>query len=617
MLKLIVFCAIVTTVLSGNYDHHHHHHHDDHHHAAEHPGHKRGHEHSSSYQSFNIKDDHFHSSPVHSSEEQKHHKHSIIISGEDDSRESDHSKPKVCAKVGCIRGKVEPGRKNPYDAFYGIPYAEPPVGKLRLENPLPHKGWKGYWDATFQRSDCTQRNIYIHTQPIVGSEDCLYLNVYRPHKRPHKHLPVMVFIHGGSFLSSSSSSRVYGPEYLMDNGEVILVTINYRLGMFGFLCSGDGAVKGNFGLKDQQLALKWIAANIEAFGGDPHSVTLVGIGAGAISSHLHMMNPVSSELFHRIVLMSGTAISHWAFSYDWAHKYRLSAKYTGEDHWDSASTYQLAQHFKKLDPLSLVLGVDRLFAFTLTPLAPLRPCIEDDWEGAFLKADPRKLWAEGKYSQKPILIGTTSEDGTLAAPITTNHTRLHIYNEYIEKLLPIQFDFDPKYVGDVIKSYLGKDYIDEKNVGSYYQLMEDRTFVHPVITVVNQHVKNANIHKSPIFIYEMGFKGPHTFVEVSTGLDINLGVSHFDQLLYLFNMPEHFPTFDPHSPEGLMAEAFVKTFVHFATHGEVKEWAPFEPCNIHTNKPFCDRQIFKRLDKHGPDTYLLESGCPQVWGWLV
>ncbi|XP_059610840.1 juvenile hormone esterase-like [Phlebotomus argentipes] len=204
------------------------------------------------------------------------------------------SRPEVCAYSGCVRGKHESGRIKPYDAFYGIPYAEPPVGKLRLENPVPFKGWKGYWDATYPRDACYQRNYYLPEKPITGSEDCLYLNVYRPDTaNTKKKLPVAVYIHGGAFTSFSSNPGTLGPEYFMDNGEVILVTLNYRLGLLGFLCSENEAVQGNFGLKDQQLALEWVAKNIESFGGDANAVTVIGLGVGGVSTQLHMMNSKS------------------------------------------------------------------------------------------------------------------------------------------------------------------------------------------------------------------------------------------------------------------------------------------------------------------------------------
>uniref|UniRef100_A0A1B0F0L2 Carboxylesterase type B domain-containing protein n=1 Tax=Phlebotomus papatasi TaxID=29031 RepID=A0A1B0F0L2_PHLPP len=364
--------------------------------------------------------------------------------------------PEVCAASGCVRGKVESGRKKPYDAFYGIPYAEPPVGKLRFESPVPYSGWTGYWDASYPRDDCIQRNGSQPGQITSGSEDCLYLNVYRPSTwKGVKKFPVMVWIHGGSFIGFSSKPELFGPEYIMDNGEVILVTMNYRLGILGFLCSGDEAVKGNFGLKDQQMALQWVAKNIEYFGGDASSVTLSGQSAGATSAHLHMMNSKSQALFHRVILMSGTALAPFIYPIDYASQFRTIANFTELANYDTASTYTLAYQLKKTNVTTLVLTVARLYAFISTPIVPIRPCIEGNWEDAFMTEDPRKLWAEGRYVQKPILVGTVSKEGTTLSPITLNEFLLQLFNRNIYDYLPIQMEFQPRYMSDVLTYYFG------------------------------------------------------------------------------------------------------------------------------------------------------------------
>ncbi|XP_055685300.1 juvenile hormone esterase-like [Lutzomyia longipalpis] len=362
--------------------------------------------------------------------------------------------PEVCTKAGCIRGTVESGRKKGYEAFTGVPYAEPPIGNLRFENPVPHRGWSGYWNATYPRDDCLQRNVFLTYKPIVGSEDCLYLNVYRPLERKRK-LPVIVYIHGGCFIAFSSKPGFFGPEYLIDTGEVILVTMNYRLGMFGFLCSGDGAVKGNFGLKDQQLALKWVASNIEAFGGDPDSITLAGQSVGAISTQYHMMNPVSQDLFHRAVVISGSIDAFWSFGDDEEDNFRLSSKYAGLKNWNTASSLELANELKKLDAMSLVLALDELFLFDLTPFVPLRPCME----------------------------------------------------------------------------------------------------------AANQYLHYTDTTKNPIYIYEFGFTGRDTVVKYLSGKDINVGVSHLDDMIYLFTMKDLFLPLKPDTPEGKMSDVFLKNLL--------------------------------------------------------
>lgn len=132
------------------------------------------------------------------------------------------------------------------------------------------------------KSACPQKDL--STKKIIGSEDCLYLNVYRPELvTPEKRLPVLVFIHGGSFKGGSADPELYGPDYFMDTQKVIVVTIQYRLGVLGFLAADHLSCKGNFGLKDQNMALHWVYSNIRKFGGDPRQVTLMGQSAGAAS----------------------------------------------------------------------------------------------------------------------------------------------------------------------------------------------------------------------------------------------------------------------------------------------------------------------------------------------
>ncbi|XP_059610839.1 juvenile hormone esterase-like [Phlebotomus argentipes] len=474
--------------------------------------------------------------------------------------------PEVCANAGCIRGKYETGRIKPYEAFYGIPFAEPPVGKLRLENPVPYSGWKGYWDASYPRDDCYQRNYYLPGKPVSGSEDCLYLNVYRPNTwSSDKKLPVMVYIHGGSFASFSSHPRYFGPEYFMDNGEVILVTLNYRLGFLGFLCSEDGAVKGNFGLKDQQLALEWVAKNIASVGGDANAITLSGQSAGGASTQLHMLNSKSQGLFHQSIIMSGNGIAPFVYPIDFASQFREAAKNVGLDDWKTASSYSLANQLKKVDALKLVFAVDQTYAFNVTPPVPVRPCVEGHWDGAFLTEDPRKMWAEGRFKHKPILTGVTSDEELINALIVVNETILQQFNAKLHDLLPIQIDFPPRHLNSVLKFYLnGQDYIDDSNKGQY-------------------------------------LKSPYTILKYTTETDLNLGVSHIDDLMFLFTMPPLFPVFDPDSPEGRMSDVYVRTFVNFIARGEAKTWRSFRPCTVKTSKPSCDRQIFKRDEVPGPD----------------
>ena len=171
-----------------------------------------------------------------------------------------------------------------------------------LQPPQPIKQWAGTLSATKAPNSCIQ---YSHISDdsmydVLGDEDCLYLNVYVPAYRD-KPLPVLFIIHGGAFQFGSGST---GPGFLMDK-DVIMVSVNYRLGIFGFLSTEDENVLGNMGLKDQSLALRWVAENIENFGGDPKRITLMGISAGAASVQYHYLSPMSKGLFQNGISLSG------------------------------------------------------------------------------------------------------------------------------------------------------------------------------------------------------------------------------------------------------------------------------------------------------------------------
>ncbi|CAG7730933.1 unnamed protein product, partial [Allacma fusca] len=207
-----------------------------------------------------------------------------------------------------------------YAEFRGIPYAQQPLDDLRFEPPRPVKPWgTPGWDATRDGPFCLQYDLLTHV--LLGDEACLFLNVATPNlgisdktaTDPKSLFPVMVYFYGGAFMSGYSI--VYSPAYFMDE-DVVMVVINYRVGLFGFLNTGDEVVRGNMGLKDQTMALRWVKENIAYFGGDPDRVTLMGQSAGGSSSHLHMLSPLSKGLFHRAISQSGNALNYFAFTKD-------------------------------------------------------------------------------------------------------------------------------------------------------------------------------------------------------------------------------------------------------------------------------------------------------------
>ncbi|WP_202844202.1 carboxylesterase/lipase family protein [Luteimonas saliphila] len=221
--------------------------------------------------------------------------------------------PVVEAPAGTLRGEALEG----VNAFRGIPYARPPVGQLRWRPPVPAGRWEDVRDATRFGPACHQPparpgSIYAPAQALATSEDCLSLNVWAPAGADRA--PVFVWIHGGSLVAGSGSEAMYRGEALARQG-VVMVTVNYRLGVLGWLAhprlsaESEDAISGNYGLLDQIEALRWIQRNIAAFGGDPDNVTIVGESAGALSVMYLLAAPSARGLFHRAIAQSAYMIS--------------------------------------------------------------------------------------------------------------------------------------------------------------------------------------------------------------------------------------------------------------------------------------------------------------------
>jgi para-nitrobenzyl esterase len=208
------------------------------------------------------------------------------------------------------KGPVRGTETQSVEKFLGIPYAAPPVAELRWRPPQPPTRWHGPRDATDFGNHCPQPGTPFGSES--ASEDCLYLNVFKPNRGPGrghtKHLPVMVWIHGGGFVAGMSED--YDPSRLVERG-VVVVTLNYRLGYLGFLAherlsaESNYGGSGNYGLMDQQAALRWVDRNIKKFGGDPENVTIFGESAGGLSVHAHLVSPLAAGLFDRAIVQSG------------------------------------------------------------------------------------------------------------------------------------------------------------------------------------------------------------------------------------------------------------------------------------------------------------------------
>src|SRR5690348_856835 len=215
---------------------------------------------------------------------------------------------------GKVQGKLSTDGQ--VRTFLGIPFAAPPVGPLRWKAPQPAPKWKGVKDATNFGYRCMQPDIFhdMHFRDPGESEDCLTLNVWTPAKDKKAKLPVMVWIYGGGFVAGTTSEPRQDGEHLAHKG-VVVVSMNYRLGLFGFFVHPDLAAEspqhasGNYGLMDQTAALEWVKRNIKNFGGDPSNVTLFGESAGSFSVSAQMASPLAQGLFAHAIGESGGAFA--------------------------------------------------------------------------------------------------------------------------------------------------------------------------------------------------------------------------------------------------------------------------------------------------------------------
>jgi para-nitrobenzyl esterase len=297
----------------------------------------------------------------------------------------------VATAGGTVRGQAVAAT----DEFLGIPYAAPPVGALRWQPPRPAAPWHGIRPATSYAPHCPQSSSTFGQAST--SEDCLYLNVFTPATSKARNLPVMVWVHGGSLLTGESND--YNPAELVRHG-VVVVTINYRLGALGFLAdsalaSRRGGPSGNYGLMDQQAALRWVQRNIRGFGGDPGDVTLFGESAGGLSTLAQLASPGARGLFQRAIVESGT--------YQLTQQPLAAAEAAGKAFAakagcaSTASAKNTAACMRGL-PVSTILANENPVGYT------------PDVDGAVLTQSIKTALARGQFNRVPVVIGTNHDE---------------------------------------------------------------------------------------------------------------------------------------------------------------------------------------------------------------
>jgi para-nitrobenzyl esterase len=310
----------------------------------------------------------------------------------------------VAAPLRVDGGDIVGTREDGVSIYRGIPYAAPPVGKLRWQPPQPVVPWSGVRACTDFGPSCPQPASKLSTAGPT-SEDCLYLNIWAPPGNP-TNAPVMVWIHGGGFTIGSAANPIYDGKNFAKRG-VVLVSINYRLGPFGFLAhpwlSAESAdhVSGNYGLLDQIAALHWVQRNISKFGGDPNRVTIFGESAGAVSVTALMATPASKELFSSVIAESGSA--------EGVRRSLAQAEQDGA---------ALAQRLgcNDLESLRAVTPDDLLKAARpAVGLGARGTKFEPVTDGKLFPQAPGEVWEQGRMHHVRLMVGTNADEGTLFA----------------------------------------------------------------------------------------------------------------------------------------------------------------------------------------------------------
>ncbi|KAL5286878.1 CES5A.2 family protein [Megaselia abdita] len=450
---------------------------------------------------------------------------------------SSHSNPKVAVKQGTVVGSqgVLPGGGDFY-SFKGIPYAVPPLGNLRFEAPVPlEKFSENELDCTKERDISFQKEVF--SNDLVGSEDCLFLNVYTPKLKSDKPLPVMVYIHGGAYLFGSGNSDMYNPLYLLEE-DVVVVTLNYRLGMLGFLSYPEGGLVGNMGLKDQALALKWVQENIHLFNGDANNVTAFGESAGSACVNLHMYSDNSKMLFHKAILQSGTSNMQWVMQMFPSYKAANLATNMGFKDTDPKKVVEYLKDPKTPPEAMLpymLKGMTEDERRRELPI-PYGPIIEPASPNAVVTNDPTQDMFINNKLDIPVMMGYNSNEGIIM--VANAIKRLDDYENDLPRLIPraVNIDIDGeegKVICQQIREFYFKgEKVHKKTLGGLSDALSDYHFTLGAHSAAEIHAKHQ--HKSPLYFFRFDYDGDLGFYKKLFNFQHLRGVCHADELFYIF-----------------------------------------------------------------------------------
>ena len=462
-------------------------------------------------------------------------------------------KPEVKTDSGTIQGKSD----GAVSSFLGIPYAAPPVGESRWKPPAPVAKWTGVRKATEFGARCMQGPVFsdmIFRDP-GPSEDCLTLNVWTPVNDGKAKLPVMVWIYGGGFVAGATSEPRQDGTNLAKHG-VVVVSMNYRLGVFGFFAHPDLLAEsgrnsaGNYGLMDQAAALQWVKRNIEAFGGDPGNVTIFGESAGSFSVSALMASPLTKGLIHKAIGESGAAFSTTGLRFEPAASIGpRHAKFASESL--GANTVAEARAVPAQKVLDAAMDASKGGSFRFGP----------DVDGYFLPDSVPAIFAAGRQNDVPLMAGWNHDEGSFQ--VEKDKPAILSLKEYATKTFAGKAD-------EFLKLYPGDD--EEQALRSMKDAAGDQFIAFSTWKWLEAQKKTG---KSPVYRYRFDLLHP-----TDPKRPPNAGAYHSAEIEYVFGQldPENWVSW--RSEDRTLSEAMQKYWSNFAKKGDpngegLPNWPPY------------------------------------------
>ncbi|XP_040266488.1 carboxylesterase 5A-like isoform X2 [Bufo bufo] len=438
--------------------------------------------------------------------------------------------PQVETRYGKLRGKTTSakGTDRTVHTFYGVPFAKPPVGSLRFAAPEPPTAWSSVREASDYAKICLQ-NVdmleqiakAVKAKLIIppASEDCLYLDIFTPADRvKEKMLPVMVFIHGGGLVMGGS--MMFEGSVLSAYENVVVVSIQYRLGLLGFMSTGDDKAPGNYGFLDQVQALRWVQENIADFGGDPNSVTIFGESAGGLSVSALVVSPLAKGLFHRAIAESGVAIMPG-----------LVATSTEEVVFirNIVANISGCGVDTLLDCLKVKSEEEILSIGASMPFMALPASID----GAFFPKPVEQILADKEVNPVPFMTGVNNQEFGWNLPSSMNITGIRegMEREMVHEILksfPIMGIFSGA-ISLLLDEYVGDETDPAEIRNRFVDLVGDLVFVIPALRMAKCHRDSGH----PTYFYEFQHR-PALFAESKPDF---VKADHGEELFFVIGGP--------------------------------------------------------------------------------